>query len=73
VKEKPKGTAWAYVASGWRKYTSYRRSSEELVAALAERGFLSADWNKGIKPAQPTRKDILRAMGREEETNDGSC
>ncbi len=67
---KPTGRAWAYVVGDWRPYTSELKSSEQLIDSLQGRGYLAAEFNKGTKPAYPTRRQVLAARGvtDEEET-----
>ena len=68
---KPTGRAWAYIASEWQKYSSWTKSSEELIDSLKFRGYIAEGFNKGVKPtAYPSRKRILEARGlsTEEET-----
>lgn len=65
-----KGRAWAYLVGDWRPYTSELKSSDELVDSLRDRGYLAQGYNKGVKPAYPTRRQVLAARGitDEEET-----
>ena len=61
-----KGHAYAYVASCWRRYSSETKTTEQLVESLSEKGYLVEPGK--VKPTRrPTRRDILRAAGREEE------
>ena len=62
--EKAKGSAWAYVASDWRKFTSDRKNSAKLLDMLAEKGYVTHEFNKGVKPARrPNRRAVLAARG----------
>jgi len=64
MNDKPTGRAWAFVSSAWQKYSSWTKSSGELVDSLKFRGYITADYNKGVKPsAYPSRKRILEARG----------
>jgi hypothetical protein len=76
MNDKPTGRAWAFVSSAWQKYSSWTKSSDELIDSLKERGYIAEGFNKGVKPsAYPSRKRILAARGlsTEEELtyNDG--
>tara|TARA_B110000211_G_C13645211_1_gene363457 strand:+ start:23 stop:235 length:213 start_codon:yes stop_codon:yes gene_type:complete len=65
-----KGRAWAYLVGEWRQYTSELKSSEELIDSLRGKGYLAAEYNKGTKPAYPTRRQVLAARGIHEEEID---
>ena len=70
---KAKGTAWAYVASDWRKFTSFTKNNDKLLDTLAEKGYVTHEFNKGTKPARrPNRRAVLAARGvtTEETEND---
>lgn len=71
---KAKGIAWAYVASDWRKFTSFTKETIKLVDMLAEKGYVTHEYNKGEKPARrPNRREVLAARGvtTEETENHG--
>ena len=63
-----KGHAYAYVASAWRKYSSEVKTTEQLAESLREKGYL-VEPGKVQPTRRPTRRDILRAAGREEEAD----
>lgn len=61
---KIKGRAWAYIASDWRSVKSTVSKSPELLESLAGKGYVTAEYNKGVKPARrPTRREVLSARG----------
>jgi hypothetical protein len=65
---KPTGRAWAFVSSAWQKYSSWTKSSQELVDSLKERGYVTSVYYNGVKPsAYPSRKRILEARGLDPE------
>jgi len=67
---KPTGRAWAFLASAWRKYTSYDETSAQLIDSLKEKGYLTAEYNNGKQPTTyPSRKQVLAARGLPEEIN----
>lgn len=62
---------WAYLSGGWVPFTSEKKNDEELRATLSAKGYVTADWNDGLRPGyKPSLEERLRAIRGE--TNDES-
>jgi len=57
------GRVWAYLAGGWVRFTSEKKNDDGLKAMLSAKGYVTADWNDGLRPGyKPSLDDRLRAI-----------